>query len=57
MPTTSWDIRYPGAPYDNFTLQGTHREALQFAYGETVRPIEICTSDAQGNTLVVETVR
>lgn len=57
MATHTWGIRYVGAPWLNTSITGTHREALQFAYGEEERPIQICTTDAAGNTLVVEEVR
>jgi hypothetical protein len=53
----TFGIRYVGRPWLNTSITGTHKEALQFAYGEAERPIEITTSDRNGNTVVVDVVR
>ena len=55
--TRTFGIRYVGSPWLNTSITCTHKEALQFAYGEDERPIEITTSDKAGNTVIVDVVR
>jgi hypothetical protein len=55
--THTFGIRYVGSPWLNTSITCTHKQALEFAYGEDERPIEITTSDKAGNTVVVDVVR
>ena len=53
----NFGIRYVGYPRLDINLICTHKEALQFAYGESLRPIQITTLDKDGNTVIVDVVR
>jgi hypothetical protein len=56
LSTRAWAIRYVNRSSLNTTIHGTHREALEFAYGEPERPIRICHFDRNGNTVIVDEI-
>jgi hypothetical protein len=37
----TWSIRYPSHPWLNTSITSTYREILEFAYGESERPVQI----------------